>query len=151
MRPRAGEFVYSLDIFEIMKLEVQFFKSLGAKEIVVGITSSDGKLHRESMEQLRDLAYPMNISIHRAFDSCMDPLAELDQLIQLGGFNSILTSGKQPTAWEGRDLLRDMVKYAKDNISIIPAGRITQANLQAIHQAVGAQVYHGRKILGSLV
>jgi len=43
-----------------------------------------------------------------------------------------------------------MIQIAKDQLTIIPAGRITNQNLQKIHESIGASEYHGRRIVGKL-
>jgi len=40
-----------------------------------------------------------------------------------------------------------MVQKAKNKLTIIPAGSITNKNIDILHYAIGASEYHGRRIV----
>jgi len=41
-----------------------------------------------------------------------------------------------------------MIVIAGNKLEIMPAGRVTNENLDEIHKNIGAQAYHGRRIVG---
>ena len=51
---------------------------------------------------------------------------------------------------EGSDTLKEMVTRYKGQLTIIAAGKITEQNIVKVHELIGAQEYHGRKIVGDL-
>lgn len=92
IRPRFGDFCYTDLEFEEIKRQVINMKEHGADGVVIGILKPDGSLDKERMEILIDLANPMNIVLHRAFDVCKDPFEALETAKELG-IQAILTSG----------------------------------------------------------
>ena len=55
---------------------------------------------------------------HRAFDVCRSPYEALRQCIELG-IDTILTSGQKDSAWNGRELLKELVREAAGEIEIL--------------------------------
>lgn len=53
-----------------------------------------------------ELAHLMEVTFHRAFDQCRDPLSVLEQLKDTG-VTRILTSGTKRTVMEGIDLFSE--------------------------------------------
>ena len=104
LRPRYGDYCYDDYEFEELREEVSMFREEGADGVVVGILNPDGSLNTDQLSKLKQEAGSMEIALHRAFDVCADPFLALEQAVDLG-FDTILTSGQAPTAWEGRDLL----------------------------------------------
>src|ERR1700712_5352977 len=68
IRPRGGDFIYAEDEFEIMKTDILQCKNLGCNGVVIGILLVDGTVDKEKCKYLVDLAYPMGVTFHRAFD-----------------------------------------------------------------------------------
>ena len=56
-------------------------------------------------------------TLHRVVDVVPDPVAALDQAIELG-FDRLLTSGGQPLATDGVHLIAKMVERAAERISV---------------------------------
>lgn len=141
VRPRGGDFCYSDIEFEVMKDEVKAFKENGASSIVFGILLPNGEVDKERVKILRDIAYPLPVTFHRAFDMTPDPFKALDTLIELG-INRVLTSGQEATVVEGLDLLKELIEYSKDRITIMPGCGISERNFEKVKQALGAKEYH---------
>jgi len=91
--------------------------------------------------ELTELARPMCVTFHRAFDRCQNPELALEEVIALG-FDRILTSGLRNTAEEGRDLLRALVERANGRIEIMPGAGVTASNVQQILRHSGAKSIH---------
>ena len=65
----------------------------------------------ESTPALLAAARPMSVTFHRAFDWAIDPMEALETIISLG-CERILTSGQQPVAIQGADLLKELIRQA---------------------------------------
>jgi len=141
IRPRGADFNYSDLEFEIMKSDIWMAKELGADGVVFGILLPDGRIDRKRMKVLVDLARPMGITCHRAFDMTRDPIEALDDLMELG-IDRVLTSGQADSALEGAPLIRQLVQKAEGRIIIMPGHGIKEHNLKDVIQETGAQEFH---------
>ncbi len=103
IRPRGGDFVYSDLEMEVMGLDILAAKKSGAKGVVFGLLTPDGKIDKQRTRQLIELARPMTVTFHRAFDLCQNPDEALEDLIDLG-IDRLLTSGQKAEALRGRCL-----------------------------------------------
>jgi copper homeostasis protein len=70
IRPRGGDFLYTKDEFEIMKNDIKLCKELGCEGIVIGLLNMDGTIDMTRTSELIGLAYPLEVTFHRAFDRC---------------------------------------------------------------------------------
>jgi len=150
IRPRAGGFVYSTDELSAMKDDIQFCKQAGVRGVVFGALDKDDHLNLYQIQVLADAASPLEVTIHKAIDLTADPVTSLMELMKLRNITAVLTSGGAATALEGKEIIKKMLQVSDGKIQIIAAGRITNHNLAEIHNLIGAQEYHGRKIVGIL-
>ncbi len=141
IRPRGGDFCYSDLEFAAMEEDIKLFKEAGADCVVLGILTPEGEIDVERTKQLIDLARPMEVTFHRAFDVTKDAFKSLDTLIELG-VDRVLTSGLEPTVSEGLDTLIELVKLAGDKIIVMPGCGLTERNFAPLHAKIGAKEYH---------
>ena len=141
IRPRSGDFLYGPEEFEIMEHDVRICKELGCNGIVIGLLQKDGSIDIKRTSKLIDLAYPLEVTFHRAFDRCRDPFEALAQLITIG-CQRILTSGQQPTASAGIELIAELVKDAQDRIIIMPGSGVRKENIRELSEKTGAVEFH---------
>jgi copper homeostasis protein len=141
IRPRGGDFDYSDLEFDVMKADVQIAKNLGANGVVIGILTKDGTVDMERTRTLVELARPMSVTFHRAFDMTRDPHEALESLINLG-VDRVLTSGQENSVLEGLDLIADLVQKAEERIVVMPGGGITERNFDKIIAQSGAREAH---------
>ena len=146
IRARGGNFVYSKDEIEIMKEDIKVFKDLGVKGVVLGCLTSDNKIDLELTKTLVNLAYPMEITFHKAIDEISNPLDYIDDLVDIG-IKRILTSGGKATALEGKDLINDMIKKSNGRLKIVVAGKVTKGNLNGLSNLISADEFHGKLIV----
>jgi copper homeostasis protein len=78
IRPRGGDFLYSEDEFEVMKHDIEIVKSMGVLGVVFGILQTDGQVDVSRTKTLIDLARPLQVTFHRAFDMTKDPTIALN-------------------------------------------------------------------------
>ena len=141
VRPRGGDFLYTSDEFEIIREDVLLCKSLGFEGVVIGLLLRDGYVDRERTSQLVELAYPMEVTFHRAFDRCKDPLESLETVIDCG-CQRILTSGQFPAALDGAGLIKQLVEKADGRIIIMPGSGVNSKNLALLASETGANEFH---------
>ncbi|MEJ7671267.1 MAG: copper homeostasis protein CutC [Chitinophagaceae bacterium] len=121
--PQGRRFFYSEDEFTIIKNDVRVCKELGCDGIVIGILTKDGKVDKLKCSLLVDYVYPLGVTFHRAFDRTVDPFQALEDIIDIG-CERILTSGQMPTAFEGAELIKQLIDKADDRIIIMPGSGV---------------------------
>ena len=146
IRARGGNFIYSKDEMEIMKEDIKVFKELGVKGVVLGCLTSDNKIDLELTKELVDLAYPMEVTFHKAIDEISNPLDYIEDLVNIG-IKRILTSGGKATALEGKDLINEMIKKSNKRLKVVVAGKVTKENLNELSNLICANEFHGKLIV----
>ena len=141
IRPRGGDFFYSDEEFEIMKTDIQVCKEFSCDGIVFGILNDDATIDKIRCKILVQLAYPMSVTFHRAFDRVTDPSQALEDVIECG-FERILTSGFYPTAMEGADNLKKLIQVADERIVIMPGSGIRSFNIKQLMESTNAIEFH---------
>jgi copper homeostasis protein len=141
IRPRGGDFLYTDDEFEIMSHDIKLCKQLGCDGIVIGLLNADGAIDFERVASLIEIAYPMGVTFHRAFDRCRDPFHAMEQLVQVG-CERILTSGQQSTVNEGIEEIADLNKAADHRIIIMPGSGVRKDNLKILADKTGCVEFH---------
>lgn len=141
IRPRFGDFCYSKYEMEIMKSQIRALKEAGVEGVVIGVLDEDGNLDIPKMQELLQEADGLSVTLHRAFDMCRDPFQALDEAIQLG-INTILTSGQKQSAWEGRELLSELVEKADGRIDIMAGAGISAAAIEKLAPITNGTSYH---------
>jgi copper homeostasis protein len=141
IRPRAGDFLCSGIEFEIMCMDIEMCRNAGVNGVVLGILRPDGKIDAGRLSELADLAHPMSVTFHRAFDMCADPYEALEDIIKAGA-DRLLTSGQKNSAEEGAPLISSLVKQAGNRIIIMPGSGINEGNIEAIARITQAQEFH---------
>lgn len=141
IRPRGGDFCYSDEEFEVMKEDIKAFKETGINGIVFGILTPEGDVDVKRSKEIIELARPLAVTFHRAFDMTRDPYKSLEELIELG-VDRVLTSGQEATVPEGADLLEELVQIAGDRIIVMPGCGITERNFPKLREKIKAKEYH---------
>lgn len=141
IRPRGGDFLYSEIELEIMKKDIRIAKSLGADGFVFGVLKENGEINYVVNKELIEIARPMSVTFHRAFDVCKDPIKGLKTLIDLG-VDRLLTSGQKNKAEEGLELISELVKIAGEKIIIMPGSGINETNFSKIKSESKAKEFH---------
>ena len=141
IRPRAGDFVYDKHEIRVMAKDVEHAIDKGALSVVIGALTAAGDVDLETMRRLLNAAENVPVTFHRAFDSTRDPLAALDDLMELG-VDRLLTSGGQPTAEEGMSAIAEYIRRCGDDLLVMPGSGITPANAAVVVKATGAREIH---------
>lgn len=141
IRPRFGDFCYTEYEFHVMRREVGNFRKLGADGVVIGILRPDGMLDVERMKILMEEAGNMSVTLHRAFDVCVDPFEALEQAKELG-IDTVLTSGQKNHCLEGRDTLKRLVEGEDGRITIQVGSGVDAETIRQIQPYTKAHAFH---------
>ena len=150
IRHRKGDFFYDKSDISIIKNQINSMKLIGIKHIVFGSLTHLNRINLEQIKMVSEWAYPMNVTYHKAIDLSENFFEDTELLLQFKNVKSLLTSGQASTAEKGYLTLKRLLADFGKNIKIISAGRITDKNLNKIHNMIRGRYYHGRKILGEL-
>ncbi len=141
VRPRPGGFTFTDLEHEIIKRDVEMCRQIGAAGVVIGSLDAKGNVDMQQTTELVSLAGNMEVTFHRAFDRCANPIKSLHDVIECG-CTRILTSGCRPTAMEGIDVLRELVREANGKIKILAGSGVTAKNAIDLLNA-GIEELHG--------
>jgi copper homeostasis protein len=141
VRPRAGDFVYSTAEFTEMKQAIADAKESGMDGVVLGVLTKNHRVDIERTRELVELAKPLSVTYHRAFDEIADLRQALEEVIQSGA-KRILTSGGAKTALEGAALLGELIEAAGERIVIVPGAGISGVNIVEVARRTRAREFH---------
>ena len=162
IRPRFGDFLYSEYEYQQMLCDVRHFAEAGADGVVIGSLNADGTLNETQMRGLARAAGGCGITLHRAFDVCVDPFGALQRAAELG-VDTILTSGQEAGCMQGRELIR-LVCATQDSrsdgretaalpggVTILVGAGVVSSNIKEIAMTTGAHAFHmsGKKLMDS--
>jgi copper homeostasis protein len=141
IRTRGGDFVPTQPEFEQMIRDLATVKACGMDGVVLGMLHSERNVEVEGTKKLVELARPLPVTFHRAFDETPDLLQALDDVIASGAAR-ILTSGGKPNAKEGSSRIAELVKRAGGRIEILAGGGINSATVEWVMRKSGAREFH---------
>ncbi len=131
IRPRGGDFCYTAEEFETMRRDILAAKNLGADGVVLGILNADGTVDIPRTRQLVELARPLGVTFHRAFDMSADLFGALEDVCTTGA-NRILTSGGEETGVLGVPVIARLAQAARGRVTIMACGGINSGNAAGI-------------------
>lgn len=140
IRPRGGDFVYDASEQAVILADIEALKQSGVDGFVLGCLNPDGTVDEILTTTFINAAAPLPVTFHRAFDLTRDPFEALEAIICTGAIR-ILTSGQQPTAQAGADLLRALVSQATDRIEIMAGAGVNAENAIMLAQT-GVDALH---------
>jgi copper homeostasis protein len=158
IRPRGGDFVYSEAEFALMRRQVEEAKALGAAGVAVGILLPNGEVDIPRTRELTELARPMCVTFHRAFDEVTgyDDAADYDEATGLEqvfeqaledvirtGADCLLTSGGAANVLEGAGQIGRLHAQAGDRLEIMAGGGLKLSNLSEVVRISGVTSLHG--------
>jgi copper homeostasis protein len=141
IRPRGGDFHYSNQEIEVMMHDIQMSKELAIDGVVMGVLQKDGQVNVPVMKELIDIARPLQVTFHRAFDLTPEPKKSLDDILSLG-VDRILTSGQHSSVLEGIEIVKLLVEWSQGRLSVMPGAGINEDNLLQILKQTGAKEFH---------
>ncbi|KAF2424888.1 hypothetical protein EJ08DRAFT_723129 [Tothia fuscella] len=144
IRPRGGNFVYSIQELQRIEEDIKQFRSL-ADGFVFGVLDSNGHVDKTVNRRLVDLAAGTPCTFHRAFDEIADLVKGAENVIECG-FAAILTSGGEIDAVKGSDGIAEVVKRTKGRLDVITGGGVRSRNIWEIKEKTGGYWFHSSAI-----
>jgi copper homeostasis protein len=141
IRPRGGDFCYSNDEFRAMEQDVLTAKQLGVDGVVFGILTEDGQVDMGRTQRLVNIARPLKITFHRAFDVSRDLSESLEDLIRLE-VDRVLTSGGEQNVELGQSMIANLQRQAKDRIIVMAGAGIAENNVRQLVAVTGVREIH---------
>jgi copper homeostasis protein len=141
IRPRAGDFSYTAAEFQQMVADLTEARNCGMDGVVIGLLNADRLVDIERTRELVELARPLPVTFHRAFDETPSPSAALEGVIASGAAR-ILTCGGKANAEEGGATIAELVKAAASRIKIVAGGGISATNLESVRRRSGVREIH---------
>jgi copper homeostasis protein len=141
VRPRGGDFVYSADEEEVMSRDIAAIKAVGADGVVIGALTPSGTVDVPLTRRLIEVARPLSVTFHRAFDETADPASAFDEVLALGA-DRLLTSGGAPTALEGADLIETLVARSGEKIAVMAGSGVTERTVAELRRRTGVRELH---------
>lgn len=131
IRPRPGNFIYSLSEIFGMMVSIEQCKILGFSGVVFGTLTEDNTLDLPALNELLGAANGLETTFHRAFDLCTDA-EETILLLKNAGVKRILSA-----AWKekGLDHAKKLNALAGDEIVYMPGGGIRKENVLQLAQS----------------
>ena len=151
LRPRGGDFVYSLMEKAIMMRDLEEILVLQANGLAVGALPAANALDKPFLEEIAKLASDNGIELafHMAFDEIPEE-KQRDALLWLGeiGFKRILTHGgpKENTIFDNAAHIAELAKITPD-MTIMPGGGIMKDNLADLEKVLELTEVHGTRIV----
>lgn len=139
IRPRPGGFHYAGDEVDVMVREIRRAAAAGAAGVVVGPLTAARAVDRDALTALVAAAGGLPVTFHRALDETTDPDQALEFLRQAGVVR-VLTSGRAPSAWEGRAVLADWVR--RSGLIVVAGGGVRADHVADLVRATGAAEIH---------
>ena len=144
MRPRAGDFLYTAEELELMRLQILELKEAGASGFVIGCLTADGDLDAAAMRPLMEAAGNLPLTLHRCIDVSRNPV-ETYQLAHQLGFDTVLTSGAAASCLQGEAVLGQLLQL-RDELGgpevLIGAGVNTAAIRHFRSRFPNARAFH---------
>jgi len=140
IRPRGGDFCYSLAELDVMHREIEAIRQAGLAGVVFGVATFDGALSTEAMTALSRTAQGLGRTLHRVVDELADPVGAVRTAVDLG-FERILTSGGADKAPQGLTTIRSMIQEARSEIEIMAGSGVTAAAVPDL-AAAGVRSFH---------
>jgi copper homeostasis protein len=141
IRPRAGDFLYNDLECETMLRDIEACAKVGCDGVVLGVLDADGHVDMPRCRSMISVAGNMGVTFHRAFDLTRDPLAALEDVLELG-CERVLTSGAHASAIDGAGLIRQLMYVAAGRIVVMPGAGVNVGNIGELMAMTGASEFH---------
>lgn len=141
IRPRAADFCYSDEEFQAMEQDVLTAKQLGANGVVLGILNQDGQVDSARTRHMVEIARPLKVTFHRAFDVSSDLSKSLEDVIE-AGVDRVLTSGGAQNAEQGARVLHQLNRQAGNRVVVMAGGGLSEKNVRRVIAESGVREVH---------
>ncbi|MEH3040170.1 MAG: copper homeostasis protein CutC [Sphingomonas paucimobilis] len=144
VRPRAGDFAYDARELDTAIADAGTLIAAGVDGLVFG-AARDGTIDMDAtrrwLDAVRSMRASIDLTLHRAVDLLLDPVAAVEPAVALG-FHRILTSGGATRAVEGAQVIQAMQARAAGRIVVMPGSGVRPDNAAALLAQTGATEIH---------
>jgi copper homeostasis protein len=152
IRHKEGDFNYEAEDLELMKIDIEAAKKVGARGVVFGILDKNlevSDLNKELIAFAK--ALNLEVTFHRAFDFVNDFHKAIEKIIEFGT-DRLLTSGLQATAEAGLDVIRELQEQYGNQIQIMAGSGVSARNaLKIAKSGVNNLHFTARKSVNTAV
>jgi copper homeostasis protein len=141
VRPRGGNFVYSDHELEVMRKDILEAKARNVDGVVLGVLTNENVVDKARTIELIQLARPLQVTFHRAFDVCPEMDRALEDVIACGA-DRLLTSGGKTDAVKGMNAIAALQRKAGNRIRIMAGGGIRISNVRHVALRTGIREVH---------
>lgn len=141
IRARAGHFIYTDLEKKLMLKEIEQSLHAGADGIVMGALNEKFEIDETFIIEAMTICKNLSTTFHRAFDFIYDKQVAIANLIDLG-FDRLLTSGGEQTAFKGIENLKKIINWAGNKISIMAGAGINSENIKALIENLSINEIH---------
>ena len=132
IRHREGDFCYSKEDVELMKMDINIAQQAGVQGVVFGILNELDEIS-DFNEELLNFSKKLNLqaTFHRAFDLVSNYKKAIKKITDFG-FDRLLTSGLHDTAQQGVHIIEYLQENFGDRIEIMAGSGVNPSNALAI-------------------
>lgn len=141
VRPRGGNFVYSDHELDVMRKDIHEAQARSVDGVVLGVLTHENTIDKTRTSELVQLARPLQVTFHRAFDVCTDMDRALEDVIACGA-DRLLTSGGKTDAVKGMNAIAALQSKAGTRIRIMAGGGIRISNVRHVALRTGIREVH---------
>ena len=138
--PKANSFIYSNKDFKKIREDIRFCKKNNINGVVIGALNKDLSINMKQTKELVEIARPMRVTFHRAFDTIFKLENDLNKIIECG-CDYLLTSGQKPNVDDGLNNISKLVKQSSQKIKIIAGGGVNHNNVESLYK-IGVREFH---------
>ena len=140
MRPRAGDFLYTPEELEMLRLQILQLKDAGADGFVIGCLTAEGDLDFDAMKPLVEACGDRGITLHRCIDVSRDPVQTYLDAGKLG-IDTVLTSGGAGSCLTGLETIGKML--AAEGPQVLIGAGVKAAAIKKFREAFPeAEAFH---------
>ena len=144
MRPRAGDFLYTQEELEMLRLQILQLKEAGADGFVIGCLDKAGHLDLDAMQPLVEACGDRGITLHR----CIDVSENLEDTYRAAaklGIDTVLTSGGAGSCLAGMENIRKLIGLRDQENGpevLIGAGVKASVISEFLEKVPGSRTFH---------
>ena len=109
IRPRGGDFLYNKEEIQMMAVQIENLRKLGADGFVIGCLTPEGDLDKDAMMPLLQAAQGCGLTLHRCIDVSRDPCKTYLDAKELG-IDTVLTSGAESNCMKGMETIGKLLQ-----------------------------------------
>jgi copper homeostasis protein len=136
VRPRGG----NLEL-DVMRRDILEARARNVDGVVLGVLTPENTVDKPRTTELIELARPLQVTFHRAFDVCPDMDRALEDVIACGA-DRLLTSGGKTDAVKGMNAIAALQRKAGSRIRIMAGGGIRISNVRHVALRTGIREIH---------